>query len=121
MIGADHLHDDYAAKVAERERAHDDAIEAWVAAASEADLYREVAGRLAGHLRDINRAGDTAARGAVIRRGDVNVSPGGWHRYRQATIDAGVDLERIERALGRSLGLQAERTCANGSDTHRAR
>lgn len=121
MIGADHIHDDYAAKVAERERAHNDAVEAWVAAAQEADLWREVASRLARHLRAINRAGDTAARGAVIRRGDVNVTPGGWHAYRQATIDAGVDLVRIERALGHGLDIQAERTCANGSATHRAR
>ena len=121
MIGADYVHDDYAAKVAERDRAHRQAVEAWVAAASEADLYKEVAGRLAGHLRDINRTGDTAARGACVKADQVNVTPGGWHRYRQATIDAGIDLERIEHALGHRLACQAERATTHGSDAHRAR
>lgn len=120
MIGAETLHDDYASKADDRARARDDATRAWMEVASETDRYREVAGRLADHLRAINRAGDTAARGAVIRRDRVDVAPGAWQRYRKATIDAEMDLTRIERALGEGLESQAERTTTDDDASCRA-
>lgn len=75
------------------------------AAVDEAELWREVACRLAAHIGRINRAGDIAAKAATMHPPTRRVSTPAddWARMRNTMIAAGVDLELIERAMGEQL------------------
>lgn len=75
------------------------------AAVDEAALWREIAYRLAAHLRRINRAGDAAAKVATVHPSTRRVSTpvDDWARMRNSMIAAGVDVARIERALGERM------------------
>ena len=80
------------------DRALTDAINAWVEAADGADIYREVAGQLATHLRRIVAAGDGAARTARYypAMGIASTNADRMVAYRRATLSAGICLARIE-------------------------
>lgn len=75
------------------------------AACDEAELWREVACRLAAHIGRINRAGDVAARAALVHTPTRRVSTptDEWARMRQQMIAAGVDVTLIEQAMGERL------------------
>lgn len=80
------------------------------AAVDTAELWREVACRLAAHITRINRAGDSAARVATVHPPTRRVSTpvDAWAAMRNSMIAAGVDIAHIERALGERMTGEGE-------------
>jgi len=89
------------------ERALDDAIAMAMSAADSATKWRRACEKLAANLRRVVNTGDDAARTStyVAARDIVIVNADKLRAYRQATIDTGLELCQLERALGERLGV----------------